>query len=156
MQLNVLTHGDVRDAASVFFRKVRYRAHLLAAHQSVGNANAHHEKWHGLAFAIFAANYADSVALGIHAPGAKISAHPFGRNGIKPGARELLNLIEMVPGVFGTLEAFDALSLGFDRFSLVHLSFGRLSVIRLSFGQFIWNNFSHEWFPCEWSLCVSL
>src|ERR1700688_3628967 len=118
MQLNVLANGDVRDAAAVFFREVRDGAHLLAAHQAVGNTDAHHKKRHGLAFAIFAANYADAVALGVNAPGTKIGAQPFGRNGIESGAGELLDLIEMVPGIFGTLEALDALGFGFNRLRL--------------------------------------
>src|ERR1700675_2620417 len=139
MQLYVLGHSDIRDAAAMFFGKVRDGAHLFAGHQAVGNADAHHEKWHGLAFAIFTANYADAVALGIYAPGTKIRAHPFGWNGIKSGAREPLNLVEMVPGIFGTLETLDALSLGFDRLRL-----GRLSFRRLNFGRSIWNKFSHE------------
>src|SRR3984893_4189740 len=134
VQLNVLTYGDVCDAAAVFFCKIRYGAHLLAAHQTVGNADAHHEKWHGLAFAIFATDYADSIALGVNAPGTKISAQPFGRNGIESGASELLDLIEMVPGIFGTLEALDALCFGFRR---------------LSFGRFIWNNLRHGRLTCE-------
>src|ERR1700693_4086062 len=102
----------------MFFSYVRYGADLFAAHQAIGNADTHHEKWHGLTFAIFAANYADSVTLGVNAPGAKIGAQPFGRNGIESGASELLNLIEMVPGIFGALEALDALCFGFDRFRL--------------------------------------
>src|SRR6202166_4641363 len=125
MQLNVLANGDVRDAAAVFFREVRDGTHLLAGHQPVGNTDAHHKKRHGLAFAIFAANYADAVTLGVNAPGTEISAEPFGRNGIESGASELLDLIEMVPGIFGALEALDALSFGFGQLSLIWLSFGR-------------------------------
>ena len=114
MELNILADGDVGNAAAVFFGELRDGAELMAGEQAVGDADAHHEKREGFAFAVFAADDADAVALGVNAPGTEVGAEPFGRNGIEAGAGELLDFVEMVPGVFGTLEALDALGLGFD------------------------------------------
>ncbi len=133
MQLNILAHGDVRDAAAVFFREARDGADLFAAQEAVGNANTHHEKRQGLAFAVFAAGHAEAVALGVNAPGTEIGAGPFRGDGIETVAGELLNLVEMVPGVLGALEALDALGLGFHRFwfrDFSHGSFTRTASLK--------------------------
>ena len=113
VQLNILAHGDVRNAPPVPCGEARDRAHLFTIQKPVGNANTHHKKRHGLAFAVLAACHAQSIALRIHAPRAKVRAQPFRWNGVKPIPRKLLNLVEMIPGVLGTFQALDALRLGF-------------------------------------------
>ena len=43
MQLNILSYGNIRDAARVFFGDVRYRQQLAAPQNSARNTDAHHE-----------------------------------------------------------------------------------------------------------------
>ena len=121
VQLNILADGNVGNTASVAFGEIGDRARLLAGEQAVGNANAHHKKRHGPAFAVFAANYADSVALGVNAPGTKVRAKPFRRNGTMALAGEFLDFVEMLPGVLFAFQPLDALCFGF--FDLSHLRF---------------------------------
>ena len=115
VQLNILAHGNVGDTAAVLFREMGDGADLFAAQQTVGDANTHHEKRQGLAFAVFAAESRPGHRPACTCPRNGNTCPPFRRDGLEAVAGELLNLVEMVPGVFGALEALDALGLGFRR-----------------------------------------
>ena len=123
VQLHVLPHGDVSHAACVTLGKIGNRASLRDGQKSVGDADPHHEVRHGLAFAVLAADDADAVALRVNAPRAEVGAHPLRRNRRKARTRELLDLVEMLPGVLLALQSLDALCFRFFDFrsSLVSL-----------------------------------
>ena len=109
MKLHVLANGDVCHAASVLFRQTRDGSRLGAGQQSVGNADAHHKVRYGFAFAIFAANHTDAIALGVDSPRAEVGAHPRGRDRRKAGTGELFDLVKVFPGVYFAFKALDAL-----------------------------------------------
>src|SRR5712692_10009741 len=112
MQLNILAYREVGHAAGVSFGEIGNGADLIAAEETVGDANAHHKKRRGEPFTVFAADDAGSVTLGVNTPGTEVGAEPFGRNGSVSVPRELADFVEMVPGVLGPLEAFNALCFG--------------------------------------------
>src|ERR1041384_7367968 len=56
------------------------QARVIAGQNSVGDANAHHEKFRGFSLAVCTADHARSVALRINSPGAEICPKPFRRN----------------------------------------------------------------------------
>ncbi len=74
MELDVLTDGDVGYAVAEVIGKVGDGAGLFAGEETVGDADADHEIGDGFAFAVFAADYADAVALGVNAPRAEVGA----------------------------------------------------------------------------------
>jgi hypothetical protein len=67
----------------------------------------------GFSFAVLAAGYAGSVALGINAPPAEIGADPLGRNRVEALTGETANLFEAFPGILGALQALHALGFCF-------------------------------------------
>ncbi len=97
--------GEVGDGAGLF-----------AGEETVRDADANHEIRDGFAFAVFAADYADAVALGVNAPRAEVGAQPFGGNGVEALASEGTDFVEVVPGIFGAFQALDALGFGFFEF----------------------------------------
>src|SRR5271155_1190266 len=103
----------------MFLRDIRNRPHLLAAQQSIGDANTHHEIRCRLALSTRSADNADTIALRVHAPGAEIHVLPLRGNGIETFARELADLVEMLPGIFFELESLDALCFRFFNFAHV-------------------------------------
>src|ERR1700736_315236 len=113
MQLNILAYGDVGIAAAIFFGDGGDQASLSAGENAVGDANANHEICGGFSFAVGAADDPDAIALGVDAPGAKVSAGPLGWNGVASCFSELANFVKMLPGVFFFFETLDALHFGF-------------------------------------------
>src|SRR6266481_870424 len=72
MELDVLTDGDVGYAVAEVIGKVGDGAGLFAGEETVRDADADHEIGEGFAFTVFAADYADAVALGVNAPRAEV------------------------------------------------------------------------------------
>src|SRR5216683_665658 len=117
VQLHVLPHRDVRNAARVALGEVGDGARLLTAQEAVGNSDAHHKERRRLAFAILAADHADAVALRVDAPRAKIRAEPFRRNRSVALPRKRADLIEMLPGILLAFQPLHALRFGFLDFA---------------------------------------
>jgi hypothetical protein len=111
--LEILADGDVGDAAGVIFREIGEYANLLATQKTVGDADADHEKFGGLAFAVRATQNAGAVALCVYAPGTEIGAEPFGWDGITAVARKFADFVEVVPRELFAFQAFDALGFRF-------------------------------------------
>ena len=111
MQLDILAHRQVGGPAGVFLGDVGDGPKLVRLQQAVGNANAHHEERQRLPFSVFAADYADAVALGVHAPPAEICAQPFRRDGIEAFAGELADVVKAFPRILLPLKALDPLCL---------------------------------------------
>src|SRR5215469_6335503 len=116
VKLYVLADGDVGFVTCVLACDISNGAHLVREQQSVGNANAHHEVRDGFAFAASAANGADSVALGVHAPESKVRAQPLRRNRRMALTGKGANFVEAFPSVLLALEPLDSLCLGFFDF----------------------------------------
>ncbi len=123
VELNILADGDIGYTVAVMGGEIGDGADLLAGEQAIGNANADHEERDGEAFASFAAGDTLAVALGVDAPRTEIGAEPFGRNGGMALASEIADFVEMEPGIFFALEAFDALGFGFFDRDLRHFVF---------------------------------
>src|ERR1700720_4118797 len=81
VELDVLADGDVGYAVAEVVGEIGDGVGLFAGEEAVGDADADHEVGDGFAFAVFAADDADAVALGVNAPGAEVSAQPFGGDG---------------------------------------------------------------------------
>src|SRR5271155_3181905 len=113
MQLNILSHGNIRHAARVLLRDVSDGPQLRAAQNSVGNPDAHHEKRRGLPFTVRAADHSLPIALRVNPPGTKIGPQPLWRNRGVPLPREFANLVDTLPRILGSLQPLDALCLGF-------------------------------------------
>src|SRR5215472_12310141 len=109
MQLNVLTDGDVGDAARVDFGEAGDGAKLAGVEQSVGNANAQHEEGKRLAFAATASDHPGAVPLGVDTPPAEVSAEPFGRDGGEAFPRESADFVEREPRVLFPLQTLHSL-----------------------------------------------
>jgi hypothetical protein len=106
-----MTLGEVRD-----------RPGLLARQQAVGDANAHHEKFGGLAFAVLTTDDPDAISLRVYPPGTQIRREPFRRNRRVAVPGKVLDCVKMLPGILLALDALDALRLGLCR-SFSHLRF---------------------------------
>ncbi len=115
MKLDVLAHGEVSNAATVFFSEVRNGAKLVRVEQAVPNADAHHEKRHGFAFTGGAADGSGTVTLRIDAPPSEVSAEPLRRNRAIAFASEAPNFREILPGIQRSFQPLDFL--GFCLFS---------------------------------------
>src|SRR3984957_10677388 len=74
VELDVLADGDVGYAVAEVVGEVGDGAGLFAGEETVGDANADHEVRDGFAFAVFAADYANAVTLGVNAPGPEVGA----------------------------------------------------------------------------------
>src|SRR5467141_644254 len=72
VELDVLTDSDVGYAVAEVIGKVGDGAGLFAGEETVGDADADHEVRDGFAFAVFAADDADAVALDVNAPRAEV------------------------------------------------------------------------------------
>src|SRR6202158_235015 len=117
MELHVLAHRNIRNAAGMALGEVGDGARLLTAQETVGNSDAHHKERRRFAFAILAADHAGAVALRVNAPRTKIRAQPFEWNRSVPLPRKRANLIEMLPGIFLAFQSLDALRFGFLHFA---------------------------------------
>ena len=113
MELKVLTHGDVGDAAAMPLGEVGDRSELGRLDDAVGNPDADHEVPDGLALAALAADRAGAVALGVDAPPAKVRSEPLGRDRVPALAGEALDLGVSLPGIQLPLEPLHALRLRF-------------------------------------------
>jgi len=127
VELDVLADGDVGDAVAKIIGEVGDRARLLAGEETVGNADADHEKGDGLPFPILSAGNPRAVPLRVNPPSAEVGAEPFGGDGVEAIAGKGADFLEAVPGVFGAFESLDALSFGF-------LDFGHWSDSLSTFG----------------------
>src|SRR6267378_3609778 len=119
VKLEILPHGNVRDAARVTLGEVRDRARLMTAQEAVGNSDAHHKEWRRFAFAILAADHAGAVSLGVNAPRTEIRTQPFRRDRSVPLPRKRPDLVEMLPGILLALQPLDSLCFGFLDFAHV-------------------------------------
>src|ERR1035437_4719968 len=117
VKLNVLAHGNVGQVAGILARNSTDGAKLAGRHNSVGNANAHHEPIGGQAFSTLAADGAYSIALRVDSPPFEVSRRPFRHDAGAASAGKLAYLVEGLPGVLLALEAFHALGFGFFYFS---------------------------------------
>src|SRR5258708_27908416 len=117
MQLHILPHGDIRNAASVALSEVGERAGLMAAQEAVGNSNAHHKERRRFAFAILAADHANAVALRVDAPRTEIRTQPFRWNRSVTLPRKRPDLIEVLPGILLSFQSLDALRFAFLDFA---------------------------------------
>src|SRR5260221_14442496 len=117
MQLHVLPHGDIRNAASVALSEVGERARLMTAQEAVGNSDANSDDRVRLAFAIVPADHAGAVALRVDAPGTKIRTQPFRWNRSVTLPRKPPDLIEMLPGILLPFQSLDALRFAFLDFA---------------------------------------
>ena len=113
MQLDVLPDRQVGGSAGVFLGDVGDGSKLVGMQQAVGNADAHHEEGQRLPFSVLAADHADAVALGVHAPPAEICSQPFGRDGIEAFAGKLADVVKAFPRILLPLQALDPLRLRF-------------------------------------------
>src|SRR6185312_17283081 len=91
-------------------------AQLLRSGNPVRQAYPHHEVLGRQSFAAFAADRAYAVALRIDAPPFEVHARPLSRDGAASFARELANLLDVLPRIQLALQA-----LQFLRLSLFHL-----------------------------------
>ena len=112
VQLKILTDSEIGDSIGVATGEVGNRSQLNGSHHPVRDADAHHETLEGAADSTLSSGYTGSVALGIHAPPAEVSADPFGRNGSESFARKAADLFQTLPRVLRALEAFDSLRRG--------------------------------------------
>ena len=80
VKLDVLADGDVGNAVAELRREIGDGADLAAGEEAVRDADADHEVGSGLPFSAGAADDAQSVALGVNAPGAEIGVEPLRRN----------------------------------------------------------------------------
>ena len=115
VQLNVLANGDVGNSVSVAAGEFGNGAQLFGTQQAVGDPDSHHEALQRPAFPALTAGYARPIALGVHAPPAKIGPNPLRRNGVESLAREASDFFQTFPWVLGAFEALDPLCFGFFR-----------------------------------------
>ena len=80
VQLNVLPHREIGDAAGVAAGEVGDGSQLVRSQQAVGNANSHHEERQRQSLAVLAANHSHAVALRVDAPPAEVGSNPLRRN----------------------------------------------------------------------------
>ncbi len=112
VELNILTDGNIGDAASVALGETGDGAELMRGQQAIGHGDAHHEVGSGFAFPANAADGADAVTLRVDAPPLEEEA-PFGGDGIVAVARKRADFFERFPGVLFALEALGFLGGGF-------------------------------------------
>jgi len=74
VELDVLADGDVGNAVAEVVGEIGDGSGLFAGEEAVGDADADHEVGDGFAFAVFAADDASAVALGVNAPRAEVGA----------------------------------------------------------------------------------
>ena len=117
------TMYEVGGSAGIFLGDVGDGSELVRMEQAVGDADAHHEEWQCLAFAVLAADHSGAVPLRVHAPPAEVCAQPFGRDGIEAFAGELADVVEPFPGILFPLQPLDPLCFRFCRCSC-HRIFG--------------------------------
>src|SRR4029077_9490260 len=117
MQLKVLPYSNIRNASRVPLRNLRNRANLVAAQQPVRNSNAHHEVRRGLTFSAAPADDPRAVSLCVHTPGPEIRPHPFRRDRSIALARELTDLVEVLPGILLAFQTLHALRFGLFDFA---------------------------------------
>src|SRR5206468_7103849 len=120
VQLDVLAHREIGDAARVAVREVGQRPQLWRRHDAVGNPHTHHEVLRRAALAAAAADGAHAVALRVDPPPAEIRA-PLRRDRGVAVAREALDRLVRLPGIELALEPFRALCL-----ALLHVAHARL------------------------------
>src|ERR1035441_1201205 len=113
VELDILADSYVGKIAGVFARDFTDDAELAGGHDSVGNADAHHEVVGDEAFAAFAAGGAHTIALGVDAPPLEVGSGPLGHDTGTAFAGELAHFVKGFPGVLLALEAFSTLGLGF-------------------------------------------
>src|SRR5438552_9505010 len=121
VQLHVLPHSDIRNAAAIVFCQASQYANLIATQNAVWNTNAHHKKLGGFSLSIFSAHYTHTVALRVNTPRTEIRTQPFLRNRRVSITSKRANFVQVVPGELFALQALNALCLGF--FYLSHLPF---------------------------------
>ena len=84
VELEILAHGDVGDAAAVPLGEVGDRPDLPRLEHAVGNADSHHQVPNRLALAALAPDRAHAVALRVDAPPAEVRAEPLGGHKSQP------------------------------------------------------------------------
>ena len=112
VELDVLPHREVGDAARVPLRQVRDRPDLVGDEPAVRDPDPHHEVREGPALSACAANGADTVALRVDPPPPEVRAKPLRRNRLETLAGEAPDLAERLPRVQLPLETLDPLCLG--------------------------------------------
>src|SRR3989454_151560 len=120
VELHVLAHGEVGDAARVALGEVGQRAQLRSVHDAVRDPHADHEVLRRAALAADAADGADAIALRVDAPPAEVRG-PLGRDRRVPLAREALDGRVRLPRIQLALEPLRAL-----RLALLHVAHARL------------------------------
>jgi hypothetical protein len=115
VELNILADGEIGERVTVTLGNLRDGAQLIGAQQAVGQGNAHHEILCGFALASRATDGASSVTLCVNAPPFEIEIGPFGKDSGAALSRELLDFVEVLPGVLRELQALDLLGLRFFR-----------------------------------------
>jgi hypothetical protein len=113
VQLDILAHRDVGDAARVPLGEIGDPPRLCRGQNTVWNADAHEEIPDRLALAARAADRAHAIALRVDPPPAEIRVEPFRRDRVPALAREALDLGIRGPGVERPLEPLRPLRLGF-------------------------------------------
>src|SRR5260221_12015113 len=98
MELDILADGDVGYAVAEGVGEIGDGAGLFAGGKAVGDADADHEGRNGFAFAVFAADYARAVALGVNAARAEEGPEPFAGSRCEAVARGLAGVVWVVPG----------------------------------------------------------
>ena len=100
VELDVLAGGDVGEVAGVLLGELADDAGLVRGEQAVGHADAHHEEFGGLAFAVGAAGDAEAVALGVDAPPLEVEIGPLGGDGVAAALGRTRGLRPMPPRGF--------------------------------------------------------
>ena len=113
MQLNVLPHREVGDAARIAPSDAGDGSQLVGLQQAVGNSNPHHEERQGPSLAVLAAHHSRAIALRVDSPPAEVRADPLGWNRVEAFARKPANLGQTVPRIHRALQSFDFLRFGF-------------------------------------------
>ena len=113
VQLNVLPHGEIGDAAGVAAGQTGDGSQLVRSQQAVGNANPQHEERQRQPLAVLAADHPRAIALRVNSPPAEVGPNPFRRNRVEAFPRKAANLGQPFPGIHGALQAFRPFALWF-------------------------------------------
>ena len=113
VQLNVLPHCKIGDAAGVAAGQAGNGSQLVRSQQAVRNADPQHEERQRQPLAVLAADNPRTIALRVDSPPAEVGSDPFRRNRAKAFSREASNLSQPLPGIHGALQALHFLRFRF-------------------------------------------
>src|SRR5262249_26033284 len=112
MELDVLAHRNVGNAAGKVFRKSRYSAQLAGIDEPAGEPDTQHKVRRAFTLAAASADRASAIPLGINAPPAQVSLQPLvGYRGMSAQG-EAADLLKALPWVLLSLEPFGPLGFG--------------------------------------------